>query len=89
MLGLGQAAPRDRAQGSAVHVASLLDIAGTKVAVVQTRSEAKDYFDICALLQYGIALPTALAAGRIVYGRGFNPMISLKAVNDRCYRASM
>jgi hypothetical protein len=81
MLGLGQAAPRDRAQGSAVHVASLLDIAGTKVAVVQRRAEAKDYFDICALLQYGIALPTALAAGRIVYGRGFNPMISLKVLS--------
>src|SRR5579863_9884988 len=39
-LGLGQAAPRERAEGSRVHVAALLDIAGTKAAVVQRRAEA-------------------------------------------------
>jgi hypothetical protein len=78
-LGLGQAAPRDQAQGRALYVASLL--AGTKVAVVQKRAETKDYLDIDALLQYGIDLPTALAAGRIVYGLSFNPMITLKALS--------
>jgi hypothetical protein len=78
--GLGQAAPHDQAQGRTFHVASLLDIAGTKVAVVQKRAEAKDYLDIDALLQHGISLPTALAAGRVVYGRSFNPMITLKAL---------
>ncbi|MHC1789829.1 hypothetical protein [Solidesulfovibrio sp.] len=62
-------------------MASLLDIAGTKVAVVQKRAEAKDYLDIDALLQHGIALPTALAAGRVVYGRSFNPLVSLKALS--------
>jgi hypothetical protein len=80
-LGLGQAAPRDQAQGRAFYVAALLDIAGTKVAVVQKRAEAKDYLDIDALLQHGIDLPTALAAGRVVYGRSFNPMITLKALS--------
>lgn len=80
-LGLGQAAPRDQAEGSAIRVASLLDIAGTKVAVVQQRAEAKDYLDIDALLQHGIDLPHALAAGRVVYGRSFNPMITLKALS--------
>lgn len=80
-LGLGQAAPRDQAEGRTIYVASLLDIAGTKVAVVQQRAEAKDYLDIDALLQNGIDLPTALAAGRIVYGRSFNPMITLKALS--------
>lgn len=81
-LGLGQAAPHDQAQGNALHVASLLDLAGTKVAVVQKRAEAKDYLDIDALLQHGIGLPTALAAGSVIYGRSFNPMITLKAL---CY----
>jgi hypothetical protein len=81
-LGLGQAAPCDQAQGSTLRVASLLDLAGTKVAVVQKRAEVKDYLDIDALLQQGIDLPSALAAGSVVYGRSFNPMITLKAL---CY----
>ncbi len=80
-LGLGQALPRDQAHGRTFYVAALLDIAGTKVAVVQKRAEAKDYLDIDALLQNGIDLPTALAAGRVVYGRRFNPMITLKALS--------
>ena len=79
-LGLGQSLPRDQAQGGILYVASLLDIAGTKVAVVQKRAEEKDYLDIDALLRHGIDLPTALASGRVVYGRSFNPMITLKAL---------
>ena len=75
------ATPRDQAQGLGLFVASLLDIAGTKVAVVQKRAEAKDYVDVDALLRHGIDLPTALAAGRIIYGRSFNPMITLKALS--------
>jgi hypothetical protein len=80
-LGLGQVAPRDQVQGRVLYVAALLDLAGTKVAVVQKRAEAKDYLDIDAILQHGIDLPTALAAGRVVYGRGFNPLITLKALS--------
>ena len=80
-LGLGQAAPRDQVQGRVLYVAALLDLAGTKVAVVQKRAEAKDYLDLDALLQHGIDLPSALAAGRVVYGRGFNPLITLKTLS--------
>lgn len=80
-LGLGQAAPRERARGSKVHVASLLDIAGTKAAVVQRRAEARDYIDIDALIRHGIELPQVLAAGRGVYGRTFNPLITLEALS--------
>jgi hypothetical protein len=36
-----------------LHIASLLDLAGTKVAVVQQRAEAKDYVDIDAILTDG------------------------------------
>jgi hypothetical protein len=79
-LGLGQVAERDEVQGMALYVASLLDIAGTKMAVVQKRAEAKDYLDIDALLRHGVELPTALAAGSVVYGRSFNPLITLKAI---------
>ncbi|MEO5358607.1 MAG: nucleotidyl transferase AbiEii/AbiGii toxin family protein [Nitrospirae bacterium YQR-1] len=80
-LGLGQVAAPEQAQGRTIYIASLLDIAGTKVAVVQRRAEVRDYLDIDALLQHGTDLPVALAAGRIVYGRSFNPLITLKALN--------
>jgi Nucleotidyl transferase AbiEii toxin, Type IV TA system len=80
-LRLGEAAPRDVAQGSNVHVASLLDIAGTKAAVVQRRAQARDYLDIDALIRHGIDLPRVLAAGAVVYGRSFNPLITLKALS--------
>jgi hypothetical protein len=63
-------------------VASLLDLAGTKVSVVQVRAEAKDYIDIDALMaKGGIPLPAALAAGKFIYGRQFNPQITLKALS--------
>ncbi len=80
-LGLGQVAARDELPGMPLYVASLLDIAGTKMAVVQKRAEAKDYLDIDALLRQGVDLPTALAAGGVVYGRRFNPLITLKALS--------
>ncbi|MES1257467.1 MAG: nucleotidyl transferase AbiEii/AbiGii toxin family protein [Acidobacteriota bacterium] len=80
-LGLGQVAASEPAGDRAVRVASLLDIAGTKAAVVQKRAESKDYLDIDALLRQGIDLPTILAAGKIVYGRKFNPLITLKALS--------
>jgi hypothetical protein len=80
-LGLGQVAPRERAEGSRVQVASLLDIAGTKAAVVQRRAEMRDYLDIDALIRHGIDLVQLLAAGAVIYGRSFNPLITLKALS--------
>lgn len=80
-LGLGQVEQREKAQGHNLFVASLLDIAGTKAAVIQKRAEDKDYLDIDALLQHGVDLPAMLAAGRVVYGRSFNPLITLKALS--------
>jgi hypothetical protein len=66
-----------------LQIASLLDLAATKVAVVQKRAEAKDYIDIAAIIGAGgIDLPTALAAGKAVYGMQFNPQNALKAL---CY----
>jgi hypothetical protein len=62
-------------------VASLLDIAGTKVAVVQQRAQAKDYVDIDALITGGIDLATQLAAARAVHGAHFAPTPTLKALN--------
>jgi hypothetical protein len=80
-LDLGQVAPRDQVADMSLQVAALLDLAGTKAAVLQKRAEVKDYLDMDALLQHGIDLPTALAAGAVVYGRSFNPLITLKALS--------
>lgn len=66
--------------GKDFSIADLLDLAATKIAVVQKRAQAKDYIDVDALLSAGIGLPVALAAARAVYGRGFEPLISLKAL---------
>lgn len=65
-----------------LNVASLLDLAGTKASVVQVRAEAKDYEDMDALIRIGkVSLPTALAAAQGLYGRGFNPEVTLKALS--------
>lgn len=74
--------PPHIAPGNGLKVASLLDLAGIKAAVVQQRAEAKDYIDIAALIQDGrINLPTALAGARAIYGGQFNPQITLKALS--------
>jgi hypothetical protein len=75
-------APPDTCLDNGVHIASLLDLAGTKAAVVQVRAEAKDYQDIDALIcTAGISLARALAAAVHLYGESFNPQITLKALS--------
>ena len=64
-----------------LRIASLLDLAGMKAAVVQQRAEAKDYVDLHALLEAGIGLPAALAAAGVIYGERFNPQLTLKALS--------
>jgi nucleotidyltransferase AbiEii toxin of type IV toxin-antitoxin system len=78
---LGQVAPAERVEGPGIKVASLLDLAGFKVAVVPQRIEMKDYIDVHALLtQAHIPLAEMLAAARIIYGSQFNPLVALKAL---------
>jgi hypothetical protein len=68
------------AEGPGLPIASLIDLAGMKASVVQKRAQAKDYIDVDALIAAGIGLPMALAAGRAIYGRAFEPQITLKAL---------
>jgi hypothetical protein len=65
-----------------LRVASPLDLAASKVKVVQDRAEGKDYRDLGRLLEEGIDLADALGAAGAVYGPNFNPLPSLKAL---CY----
>jgi hypothetical protein len=75
----GRVGEPDRA-GSGPWIASMLDLAATKMAVVQQRAEAKDYRDVFAILQSGITLEDALGAARALYETQFNAAITLKAL---------
>ena len=63
-------------------VASLLDLAGTKIKALLQRVEAKDYLDVVTLLDHGIGLPAILGAARTLFGPAFNPLVAQKAL---CY----
>ena len=79
-LGIGRVETPDSCADNGVWVASLVDLAATKMAVVQQRAEKKDYADIHALLTHGITLERALGAASALYGAQFNPAITLKAL---------
>jgi Nucleotidyl transferase AbiEii toxin, Type IV TA system len=80
-LDLGQVASAETASGPGISVASLVDLAGFKVAVVTQRAEVKDYIDVHTLLTKGnIPLAEMLAAAAIIYGTEFSPLLSLKAL---------
>ena len=69
------------AQSNGLQIASLIDLAGTKAMVVQCRNSWKDYVDLHAVLELtDLTLEDALAAGRLIYDKRFNPMLTLKAL---------
>ena len=78
---LGKIAPREIAEGSKVHVASLLDVAATKALTVAQRAQQRDYLDIDALLRHGVDLAQMLAAGAAVWGREYDPLLTLRALS--------
>jgi hypothetical protein len=80
-LSLKRVRDPDIVEGPGFRVASLLDLAATKVQVIQVRAEAKDYLDLGRLLEEGVDLAQALGAARAVYGEAFNPLLSLKALS--------
>lgn len=70
------------ANDSHLRVASLVDLAGMKAAVVQKRAEAKDYIDLDAIIENTeIDLPTALSAAQLLYDVAFHPELTLKSLS--------
>jgi hypothetical protein len=67
------------AAGSKVLVASLVDLAGMKMRVIQARANWKDYVDIHALVTNGVDVPTGLAAALAIDPK-FDPAISIRAL---------
>ena len=66
--------------GDGVTIASLLDLAATKLKVLLQRVEAKDYLDIAALLRTNLPLGEMLAAARCLFGEAFNPLAAQKTL---------
>jgi hypothetical protein len=79
MKNLGHVQEPRRPVGSRVQVASLVDLAGMKMRVIQMRGSWKDYVDIHALATNGVSVSMALAAARAIDSR-FNPAISVRAL---------
>jgi hypothetical protein len=81
-LPLRQIAAPDLAESNGVSIASLLDLFGTKCVTIAQRSERKDYLDIHALLtRTSLTLPQGIAAARGIYGRQYDPLMTLQALS--------
>jgi hypothetical protein len=79
-LRLNRVQDPDVAPENRIQVASMLDVAATKLVTIQQRAQSRDYEDIEAILTTGISLAEALGAATSVYGRQFNGALSLKAL---------
>jgi hypothetical protein len=81
-LSLGQIDTPDIVEGNGIAVASLVDLFGMKCATVPQRNEVKDYLDIYALITAGhINLAEGIACARAIYGRQYNPVLTLQALS--------
>jgi hypothetical protein len=80
-LTMGRVQNPERTADGTLFVASLIDLAGMKAAVVQKRAEAKDYIDLLALIENGIPLSQALGAAEALYPGQYNPILTLKALS--------
>lgn len=74
-------APPLKVEGTRLQLSNLIEISAFKAAVVSQRAEVKDYLDIAALLtKTDISLIDMLAAASKLYGRQFNPLLTLQAL---------
>lgn len=68
------------APDNGLKIASLKDLMATKLNTIQHRAECKDYIDIDALIQSGLALDEGLGCAAAIYGKSFDPASSLRAL---------
>ena len=79
-LNLNRTQDPDVTTDNEIQVASMLDVAATKLATIQQRAQARDYEDLAAIVSAGISLAEALGAAAAAYGNEFNGALSLKAL---------
>lgn len=81
-LSIGQIEPPALVESNRVAVASSRDLFGMKCATVPQRNESKDYLDIHALMEKGrITLSEGVACAAAIYGRQYNPALTLQALS--------
>lgn len=79
-LALNRVYDPDVTEDNEIQVASLLDVAATKLATIQQRAQARDYEDIAEIVNAGVSLAQSIGAAGAVYGHAFNGALSLKAL---------
>jgi predicted nucleotidyltransferase component of viral defense system len=79
-ISMGRVGMPEETPDGVLSVASLLDLAGTKAKVVLQRAESKDYLDLLAIVKSGINLSQAMAAARVLYGKQYNSMLTIKSL---------
>jgi hypothetical protein len=79
-INIGRVGEPERTPDRVLTVASLLDLAGTKAAVIYQRAESKDYIDLLAIVNGGVSLANAMAAAQALYGEQYNAMLTLKSL---------
>lgn len=79
-IAIGRVGAPETTEDGILRVASLLDLGGTKVKTLLQRTEAKDYRDVDALLEEGLALAEILGAARALFGSTFEPLVAQKAL---------
>ena len=79
-ISFGRVGQPELTSDGVLQVASLNDVMATKLKVVFQRVEAKDYFDIAAMIEADISLSEGLAAASLMFGMAFQPSESLKAL---------
>ncbi len=79
-IGFGRVGTPQRTTDLVLTVASLMDLAATKVKVLLQRVEAKDYLDVAAILRAGVPLAQMLGGARTLFGPAFNPLSAQKTL---------
>jgi predicted nucleotidyltransferase component of viral defense system len=69
----------ERLHNPKIQIASFPDLVATKMLVIQQRAEKKDYIDISEILKL-ITLSEAVFYAKQLYGKLFNPFLTLKAL---------
>lgn len=79
-ISIGRVGEPEATSDGVLYLASLMDLFGTKLKVLLQRIEQKDYLDVAAILDSGLALKDGLSAAKTLYGKQFPPMDCARAL---------
>jgi hypothetical protein len=79
-LAVGRVGEPEESEDGVIVAASMDDLFAFKLKLVVRRVEAKDYFDVAAILRSGMPLEHGLAAAEALFAPDLPPMVVLKAL---------